>query len=180
MNFIAIRTMRTIKFPVVVVTAILMLLSCRKIEKLSPTPAIKFNSFTVFDTLDILGNAAKAGRLSFYFEDGDGDVGLDPPTDFQIDSTNMYFTLFRKVGGIMEPAPVVDPLLPYAAYRIPFMERLGQNKILKGTILVTFLYQFYSQDDTIRYDFYIRDRMLNDSNVESTGEIIVSENNIYR
>jgi hypothetical protein len=180
MNFIAIKTMRTFKFLVIVVTAILIQVSCRKIENLSFTPSIKFNSFTVFDTLDILGNAAKAGKLSFYFEDGDGDVGLDPPTDFQIDSTNMYFSLFRKVDGVMEPAPAIDPLLPYAAYRIPYMERLGQNKILKGTILVTFLYQFYSQSDTIRYDFYIRDRALNDSNTESTSEIIVSENNIYR
>ena len=72
-----------------------------------------------------------------------------------------------------------DPLRPYSSYRIPYMERLGQNKILKGTISVTFLYQDYSPADTIKYDFYIKDRALNESNMESTSEIIISDNNIY-
>ena len=48
-----------------------------------------------------------------------------------------------KLTEIMVPAPDNDPFKPIA-YRIPYMERLGQNKILKGTISVTFLYLFYS------------------------------------
>jgi hypothetical protein len=59
------------------------------------------------------------------------------------------------------------------------MERLGLNKILKGTISVTFLYLFYSPGDTISYDFYIKDRALNESNVESTSEVVLSVNDIY-
>ncbi len=79
----------------------------------------------------------------------------------------------------MLPVPANDPLKP-SPYRIPYMERLGQNKILKGTISVTFLYFFYNATDTIRYDFYLTDRALNESNTESTSEIIISENNIYK
>jgi hypothetical protein len=79
----------------------------------------------------------------------------------------------------MQPAPVNDLLKP-SSYRIPYMERLGQNKILKGTISVTFLYLFYSPSDTIRYDFYIKDRAQNVSNVASTNEIILSVNNVYK
>ena len=73
-----------------------------------------------------------------------------------------------------------DPLLPSAAYRIPYMERLGQNKILKGTISISFIYQSYSPTDTIRYDFYIKDRAINESNVASTNEIVLSVNKTYK
>jgi hypothetical protein len=152
--------------------------SCKKIEQLPATPRIEFKSFAIFDTLDILGNSAKGGRLKFYFEDGDGDLGLTAPTDYQPDTTNLFFTLYRKEGGIMVQAPDNDPLTP-SSYRIPYLERLGQNKILKGTISVTFLYLFYSPADTIRYDFYIKDRAQNESNVASTSEIIFSVDSLY-
>ena len=78
----------------------------------------------------------------------------------------------------MVPAPANDPLMP-SSYRIPYMEREGQNKILKGTIDVTFLYLFYNPADTIKYDFYIKDRALNESNIVSTNEIILGQNNTY-
>jgi len=171
--------MRKIIFLIIVLIIIFTVDSCRKIQQLPATPHIEFTSFSIFDTTDILGNNSKGGRLRFHFEDGDGDLGLTPPTDLQPDSTNLFFTLFRKKGGIMVPAADNDPLKP-SPYRIPYMVRLGQNKILKGTISVTFLYLFYSTSDTIRYDFYITDRALNESNVASTSEIVLSVNNIYK
>jgi hypothetical protein len=171
--------MRTIKHLIIVLIAMLSLISCLKIEKLPAIPHIEFTSFTVFDTLDILGNKSKAGKLNFYFEDGDGDLGLEAPTENQTDTTNLFLTLYRKTGGTMVPAPALDPLLPYSSYRIPYMEVLGQNKILKGNIVISFLYQFYSVGDTIKYDFYITDRNSNESNVASTSEIIISENKVY-
>lgn len=171
--------MREIKYLPLIIFGIFILDSCQKVEKISDIPHIEFTSFTVFDTTDILGNNSKGGRLKFYFEDGDGDVGLDAPSATQTDSTNLFFTLYRKIGGVMVPAPANDPLAP-SAYRIPYMERTGQNKILKGTISVTFLYLFYSPGDTIRYDFYIKDRAQNVSNVASTSEIVLSVNNTYR
>jgi hypothetical protein len=171
--------MREIKYLVVTIIALLLLDSCRKIEQLPSVPHIEFTSFSIFDTTDILGNNSKGGRLKFHFEDGDGDLGLNPPAINQTDSTNLFFTLYRKKGGKMLLAPDNDPLKP-SAYRIPFMERLGQNKILKGTISVTFLYLFYNPSDTIKYDFYIKDRALNESNVVSTNEIVLSVNKIYK
>lgn len=149
--------------------------------QLPAVPHIEFNNFTIFDTTDILGNKSKGGRLRFHFEDGDGDLGLNAPSDGMVDSTNLFFTLFRKKGGVMLPTPDNDPLKP-SSCRIPFMERLGQNKILKGTISVTFVYTFYEPKDSniIRYDFYIKDRALNESNVVSTTEIALSVNNTYK
>ncbi|MGD0753695.1 MAG: hypothetical protein ABR927_01440 [Bacteroidales bacterium] len=171
--------MKKTRYLFFIIICFLILVSCHKVQQLSSVPHIEYTSFTIFDTTDILGNNSKGGRLKFHFEDGDGDVGLDAPTGDQTDSTNLFFTLFRKEGGVMLPAPDNDPLKP-SAYRIPYMERLGQNKIMKGTISVTFLYLFYSPADTIRYDFYIKDRALNESNVASTSEIVLSANNTYK
>ena len=172
--------MRTITKLTILLISFLVLASCRKIMQLPAIPYIEFTSFTVSDTVDILGNSGKAGKLNFYFEDGDGDLGLREPSGDFTDTTNMFLTLFRKTGGVMVPVfDKNDPLLPYSSYRIPYMERLGQNQILKGTISVTFLYQDYSQDDTIKYDFFIKDRAWNESNVASTSEIVVSANNVY-
>ena len=173
--------MRKTRYLSLVIISLFFLNSCKKVEQLPAVPHIEYTSFTIFDTTDILGNISKGGRLKFHFEDGDGDLGLDAPTpnSTQTDSTNLFFTLFRKEGGVMVAAPDNDPLKP-SPYRIPYMERLGQNKILKGTISVTFLYLFYSTADTIRYDFYIKDRALNESNVVSTNEIELAVNNTYK
>ncbi len=170
--------MKRILYPFILIFLIVLSGSCKKIEQLPATPHIEFKSFTIFDTTDILGNIAKGGRLKFYFEDGDGDLGLKDPSDIQLDTTNLFFTLFRKENGIMVEAPDNDPLKP-SSYRIPYLEKLGQNKILTGNISITFLYLFYTTADTIRYDFYIKDRAENVSNTESTCDIIVSENGVY-
>lgn len=170
--------MRKIKYLLILTGLILGLSSCHKIETLSPIPSIEFTNFTVFDTTDILDNHSKGGRLRFRFQDGDGDLGLAAPSGSQSDSTNLFFTLFRKVNGVMVEAANNDPLAP-SDYRIPYMFRVGQNKILKGTISITFLYLFYSPTDTIRYDFYVRDRNFHKSNVASTSEIVLSDNKTY-
>ena|SRR5450759_526694 len=172
--------MKEIRYLLLTIIILICLDSCRKIVQLPAVPHIEFTNFTIFDTTDILGNKSKGGRLRFHFEDGDGDLGLNAPSDSLSNSTNFFISLFRKQKGSMVQVTGLDPLLPYEAYRIPYMERLGQNKILKGTISITFIYQFYSPADTIRYDFYIKDRALNESNVASTNEIVLSVNNTYK
>jgi hypothetical protein len=170
--------MGNIKSTILIIILLIILAACQKIDTLPPTPRIEYRSFTVYDTIDPLGNTGKAGKLKFYFEDGDGNIGLKDPSVSVGDSTNLFFKLFRKEGGVMVEASENDPLSP-SSYRIPYMSRPGQNKILKGTITVTFLYLFYDTSDTIKYDFYLKDRTENMSNTESTGEIILSANNIY-
>lgn len=173
--------MRTKNYLILSILLLIPVVSCRKIEQLPPEPKIEFMNFAVFDTTDMLGNLCKGGRLSFHFEDGDGNLGLKTPDGTETDTTNLFFTLFRKSGGVMVEVPENDILNP-SDYRIPYMERTGQNKILKGTIAVTFLYLFYSVEDTdtIRYDFYLKDRDDNVSNTESTAEIFLSVNGIYK
>lgn len=171
-------SMRSIKYLIIAVFICPFIASCGKIEKLPPEPSIRFTSFEVYDTIDPLGNNYKIGRLKFYFEDGDGDLGLKSPESVSTaDSTNLFFTLYRRKGGKLAPAEVNDPLKP-SDYRIPYMERLGQNKILKGTISVTFFYLFGAPNDTIKYEFYIKDRADHSSNFASTCEIALKVNRI--
>ncbi len=178
-NLLSLSSMKTINSLAFLTISLIAMVSCGKIQTLPDIPKIEYTNFAVFDTVDILGNAAKGGRLKFYFQDGDGDVGLPAPTpEGAGDSLNLFFTLYRMKDGIVAPAPDNDPLKP-SNYRIPYMEILGQNKILKGTIAVTFFYLFYSEEDTIRYDFYIKDRAEHISNTVSTSNIPLFYNGVY-
>lgn len=171
--------MGELKFPAFFAAILFILVSCADIQSLPEEPKIEFKSFAIFDTTDILGNTAKGGRLKFYFEDGDGNVGLPAPTPgVDSDSLNLFFSLYRVQKGVRVPAPDNDPFKP-SGYRIPYMEKTGQNKILQGTVSVTFLYLFYSANDTISYDFYIMDRAENQSNTASTVAIPVFVNGVY-
>ncbi len=164
------------------ITLIMLVLSgsCTRIQQLPPEPFIEYRDFTVFDTIDILGNYCKGGRLKFYFEDGDGNLGLASPEDTGLDTTNLFFTLYRKTDGEMVQVPDDDSMKP-SSYRIPYMDREGQNKILKGTINITFIYLFYepADSDTVMYEFWLKDRNDNFSNTEITTEIPLSVNGTY-
>lgn len=148
---------------------VLISVSCEKIRQLPPEPFIEFRQYMMFDTTDILGNQVKAGKLEFYFEDGDGDLGLSQDLS-GTDTTNLFFTLFRKNDGAFTEVEDDDVLKP-SDYRIPLMDRTGQNQVLQGTIEITFLYLFYSPEDTIMYDFYVTDRAGNISNTATSCEI---------
>ncbi|MGQ9620871.1 MAG: hypothetical protein ACUVTX_07805, partial [Bacteroidales bacterium] len=149
--------MRLHKYYLTVITISIIISSCREIEQLPPEPSISFRSFEVYDTSDIMGNQIKGGRLKFYFEDGDGDLGMSAQGYAEYDTVNLYITLLREKEGEILPAPDNDPLKP-TGYRIPYLERTGQNKILKGIIKVNFYYYLFSPADTIYYEFYVKDR----------------------
>ena len=169
-------TMKRFKLPAIIILLTLSVMSCFKVEKLPPEPYISFKSFQVFDSTDILGNKVKGGRLNFSFEDGDGDLGLTAPNaKTRQDSTNLFFILYRKIRGVYKLALANDPLKP-SSYRIPFIDRQGQNKILRGNISVTFLYLFSEPSDTIMYKFYVKDRAMHPSDTVSTCEIVFTKN----
>ncbi|UCG27830.1 MAG: hypothetical protein JSV24_00295 [Bacteroidales bacterium] len=156
-------------------SVLFVILSCQKIESLSEIPYIEFKSFTIRDTVDLLGNPGKVGELVFRFEDGDGDIGLYPPDTLFGDSENynLFFLLYEKIDGVFVQVPEEDLETPLN-YRIPFIEKEGQNKTLKGEIKVDFLYLLMLYD-TIQYEFYLIDRAFHKSNVEKTPEIPFAE-----
>jgi len=164
-----------ISFSILIFAFLILLGSCGPIEKLPPEPAIEFRTFALSDIIDTLGNAVKAGKLTFYFEDGDGDLGMDSPDSLASSSgSNLFLQLFRKTGGVFELAPPSDPLYP-SEYRIPYLNVPGQNKILKGTIDVTIFYYTYNDTDTLYYDFWIKDRSGKESNTASTCVVVLGD-----
>ncbi len=172
--------MRLSKYIFLTSLAAFSLGSCVKIEHLPPVPSIEFRSFTVFDSTDILSNNYKAGKLEFRFQDGDGDLGLYEPQAGETDTTNLFFKLLRETHGKMVLVPDNDLMKP-SSYRIPYMDRTGQNKILRGTIEITFFYLNYDpvSTDTIQYNFNLKDRAGHYSNLDSTCLIPLSVNGIY-
>ena len=172
--------MKKIKLPIIFFAVIAFITACLKVERVPEIPSIEFTSFEILDTTEVhLGNRVKAGKLRFRFED-DGDFGLDPQSP--ADAYNLKLTLYRKIGGVMQPVTDSDPLLPLHAYRVPYLEKIGQSKVLRGEIIISMLYQFYNPNpaDTIKYDFFIIDRAGNHSNIEETAEIVVAKNDIYK
>lgn len=151
----------------------ILLTGCPEIQTLPDTPRIEFESFTISETSDDLGNDILLGELVFLFEDGDGDIGLLLADSVGMGDTtkyNLFFTMFKKMNGEYI-ALGEDDLGAPLYYRIPYVvPREGQNKTLQGNIKIEFEY-LTIEYDTIRYDFYIYDRARNRSNIESTTDI---------
>ncbi|MBA7544911.1 hypothetical protein ES705_37272 [subsurface metagenome] len=162
-----------VKILILIITVLLSGLSCQKIESLPEIPSISFKSFILIDTTDVLGNEGKIGELTFDFEDGDGDIGLTQPDSLSADSSNfnLFFTLFSKTDGEFIEVSENDLETPLN-YRIPYIKKEGQNKALKGEIQIDFIYLLFEYD-TIKYSFFIVDRALHKSNIETTPEIAI-------
>lgn len=156
---------------------IILLSGCPEIEVIPEIPEIEFLSFTLSEDVDELENIILTGELVFSFQDGDGDIGLqEPDTITPGDTTiyNLFFTMFQKTEGEYIELGEDDLGAPLN-YRIPYIEpREGQNKILSGEVNIRFEYPTINYD-TIRYDFYITDRALHKSNIESTPDIGFTE-----
>jgi hypothetical protein len=159
--------------PVIVVC--FFAVACEKIEPADPVPLIGFKDLTVADTYDTIGDEpieVKACELVFTFVDGDGDIGLyDDPYD-SIDPKNVFIIPFEKLEGEYFRNDELDTLSFWIKHDEK-MDRVGQNKTLKGEIKVKFSYfkELLSDYDTLKFDFYIIDRADNQSNVESTFDV---------
>ncbi len=160
---------------IVLIVGITIIAACEKIEPADPVPEIGFKDFTVADSYDTIGDEpveVKACELIFTFIDGDGDIGLiDDPYD-SIDPKNVFIIPFAKDEGGYYRDDDLDTLAFWIKHNEK-MERVGQNKTLKGEIKVKFSYfaNLISDYDTLKFDFYMVDRAKNKSNVESTTDI---------
>jgi hypothetical protein len=155
-----------------VIISMLVLTSCMKKEVYPDIPEIAFQSFTLeFDS----GMYAKRGYLTISFKDGNGDIGLrpeqnQPPFDtggpyyynYIIDYYELQHGTFVKVE--------LDP--PFNA-RIPYLTPDDPNKAIKGIIVDTLVLNPQPVYDTIKFKFFIYDRALHKSNIDSTPPIIL-------
>lgn len=144
---------------------------CYQIESYPPEPEITYVSFELTDSVDLLGNNVLSGVLRFSFVDGDGDVGDYAPTDTSLNDSvkHVFIDLYKKEAGIF----VRQDLIVDYYYRIPYFEPGANNPVLKGDVLIYDL-NFYApfDGDTLRYQFYMRDRAGNKSNIEQTDVFV--------
>ncbi len=146
--------------------------SCMKKESYPDTPQIAFEGFYLaFDT----GKVAKRGILTISFKDGNGDIGLRaadtlPPYNRNGDYYyNYVIRYYEKQMGRF----VLVPLDPPFSARIPYLTPEDPGRAIKGIIVDTLLLNPQPVFDTVKFIFFIYDRALNKSNVDSTPPIIL-------
>jgi len=158
--------------------------SCRKVKDYPVIPLIEYIDFTLIYNPDL--DIYDRGVLHFSYEDGDGDIGLnsgDTFAPYNPDSKyhyNLIISYFEMQNGELAEVPILwynpqteqyDTLSLSA--RIPNLTPDGINKAIRGEIWDTlFIYNFNSIYDTIKFDCYIVDRALNESNSISSPLIV--------
>lgn len=153
---------------------ILLFASCYKIESYPPEPSIEYVSFEMVDSIDLLDNPVFAGELRFSFIDGDGDVGDDAPSDTSLNDSikHVFIDLYKKEDGIF----VKQELQVDYSYRIPYFEGGTNNPVIKGDVVISEL-NFYPpfDGDTLRFNFRMRDRAGNYSNIEESDVFVPAD-----
>lgn len=165
------------KVPFIFVLATGLLAGCPAPKVLPDVPRVEFQSFILSEEPNPLGTDVLTGRLTFYFEDGDGDIGfyasLDSLSKPDSVNYNLFLTIHEKVNGEYRMVDTSElDTKPY--YRIPPLDREGQNKTLRGEIEVAIEY-FTIDYDTMKYSFYIMDRAYHRSNTDTTDEIVFND-----
>jgi hypothetical protein len=158
--------------PVTILIA-LIYLSCEPIEKISEIPEIHFKSYTsvLVDTNDVI---TPGGLLVFSFKDGDANFGIDESETNPV-KANLFLIPFQKVNSSYDSIDSAIYGRTYPIFRHEKMDRTSGNTTVKGDIELLITYFLPPPFDTIRFDFYIVDRAGNESNVESTTDIAVSD-----
>ncbi|MDQ3099888.1 MAG: hypothetical protein M3R08_00755 [Bacteroidota bacterium] len=133
-----------------------------------PEPRIEYRTFV---------QSGAAAKLTIYFTDGDGDIGLDPSdTQWPYDTASEYYHNFFLTFEELQDGIWVRPELELENnYRIPRITPAGQNKTLQGEIAVDLFWPIRpgSPYDTVRFEVMIVDRALNESNRVFTDPIVV-------
>ena len=149
---------------------VILLSSCRKQEKYSDIPVISFVSLLANE--DAVNGTDV--RLTFKFQDGDGDIGLNEnDTQAPFDTSSIYYyncfiSYFEKQNGVF-----VEIELPSTLnMRIPRLSDNTPESISGEITLDLFANNPFSPYDTIRYELFIVDRALNHSNTITTTEYI--------
>ena len=142
--------------------ALIFLASCLKQPDFPPEPNISLNAFHTYPD---------SARLIINFTDGDGNFGLEdadttgffcPDCDYH---NNLFCEYYELQNGIWVHIPL-DPefQIPFW-YRVPWLKPTGQHKAQEGTIgLEMPFYYLASEFDTARFEVFIFDRDLKESN----------------
>lgn len=152
--------------------------SCIEVIDYPNEPEVSFKEVRISETTDQLGNTIYQVTLSIHLIDGNGDIGLNAEDTTGVFSSNSYYynnlyiSLFEKINGEFIKRDLIVP----HRFRIPYIEPQGQNKTLIADVEVNLDYPVMVElADTIKYDFFIYDLALNQSNTAESPPIIFSE-----
>jgi hypothetical protein len=166
---------------------ILIFISCKRLEEYPVEPAITFKSFEkIYNETDSIYDR---GVLTFEFTDGDGDLGLTDADTFPPfnPGSKYYYNLLIDYWEVRNGVETQVPLTFYnsetqtfdtvsLSARIPLLTPKGINKAISGEVYDTlFIYNYYSDYDTLFLKFQLVDRALHESNVERTPYIVRTE-----
>lgn len=161
-----------LKFLFLFATAVFMI-SCLKKEDFSVVPQISYQSLLFqYDSAQYPSRA----MLALSFQDGDGDIGLridqnDPPfNEGSVYHYNFYVEYWEKRNGTFYQLDLGNPGMNG---RIPYLTPDDPNKAIKGIIVDTLPMPAKPLHDTIKLRFYLYDRSLHKSNIDSTPPVIL-------
>jgi hypothetical protein len=164
--------MAAIALPVLFGGAII-LTSCIKQESYPIVPEIGYQGMQLY--FDSSSPYAKIGVLTISFQDGDGDIGLNPrdtipPYNFGGQYYYNYVIRYFEKRDTGFTEVVLNP--PYST-RIPVLNPNYPGKPIKGLIADTLVLDPTPAYDTVRLEVFIYDRALHQSNVITTPDIIL-------
>lgn len=156
------------------ILVLIFLMGCKPDENFSPVPAITFKSIDQYTNSNFEVDRVD---VTISFTDGDGDIGYkdagqnDPIFD---DSSSQYYYNFNiKMQELINGVWITNPAV--LSGRIPYLTPEGNNKNLEGQITQKIsAFPINVVDDTVRYEIFIYDRSLNQSNTIVTDAIIIN------
>ena len=166
--------MKKFSIGIIVFLLVIATFSCRREPKYSIVPHIEFVSLEKVD--NGTGHDSQA-ELTIYFQDGDGDIGLDN-TDrdsvFRVDSPyyyNFFIDFYEKQQGEWVKIDLPTPLHS----RVPHLSDNVPESIEGKLTILTYVNNPFSPYDTVRLTCWLVDRALHHSDTIVTPEIIVKK-----
>lgn len=155
-----------------------LLSACKGGEIYPIIPSVEYDSYYIIR--DNSGEVEYVG-LVFRFKDGDGDIGLEDadtlPPYVGYYRSNVHIDYLEKRGNnyfhVISPPASGDTLRK--DFKVMNITPEGKFKAIRGTIDVQVQPNILpNRADTIKLRFKLIDRMLHESNVAESGDIILN------
>jgi len=165
---------------ILLIPVLFSIVSCLDEEEFPIEPIIEYTVFfKIIDSLDY----DNRGVLEFTYADGDGDIGLEDSDSLPPYEYNLFINYYEQQNGEFKQVYITYYNPETEQYdtislnaRIPMLTPSGVHKSIKGTIQDTlFINNYSSTYDTVKFECWIMDRALHESNHIFTPPIIIKK-----
>lgn len=161
--------------------ALLLIGSCKQYEEYPIEPIIGYEGFTLLTNPQ--SGITDRGVIKFSFTDGDGDLGFLASDSTLFYQYNLFVTYLECHNGDWHEVVLttynpstqkMDTVNLHA--RLPYLTPSGDQKGIHGFVYDTLpVYNYQSAADTIRFEFFIKDRAQHQSNTLQTEPIFINK-----